>query len=66
MLPGAPREAGRVRRSRVACPACDETIEFTRLREHLRNAHQMGSAQLETAILTARKEAIRMNRAQRH
>lgn len=34
-------------------------MELQRMREHLREAHQLESAELETVLLQARREAIR-------
>jgi hypothetical protein len=53
------------RRARVACPHCGQTIEFARMRAHLREAHQVGSAELETTLLTARRQARRGGRGVR-
>jgi hypothetical protein len=50
------------RRSRVECPHCGATIELSRMRAHLREAHQVGSAELETTLLTARRQARRGGR----
>jgi hypothetical protein len=53
------------RRTRVACKVCNEPIELVRMREHLRSAHQVDSAQLETLYLDARIEARRSRRSPR-
>jgi hypothetical protein len=34
-------------------------LELQRMREHLRDVHHLESAELDTALLIARKEAIR-------
>jgi len=62
MQPTGSREAGLMRRSRVPCPRCGERIELSRMRAHLREAHQVGSADLESAFLTVRKAARRTSR----
>jgi hypothetical protein len=35
------------------------TIDLSRMRAHLRDVHRVGSAELETSFLSARKEARR-------
>ncbi|MCI4361303.1 MAG: hypothetical protein L3J91_06320 [Thermoplasmata archaeon] len=57
------REALVNRRARVACPQCGQPIEFSRMRAHLREAHHVGSAELETTLLAARRQARRGGRA---
>jgi hypothetical protein len=64
MLSSGPRETSE-RRTRIACKVCGEPIELVRMREHLRSAHQVDSAQLETMYLDARVEARRSRRSQR-
>jgi hypothetical protein len=59
MLSGASREAIGGRRARVPCRFCGQPIELSRMRSHLREAHQLGSAELETSFLEARKSARR-------
>ncbi|HXQ48636.1 MAG TPA: hypothetical protein VN842_02505 [Thermoplasmata archaeon] len=59
------REGLANRRGRVACPHCGQTIEFARMRAHLREAHQVGSAELETTLLAARRQARRGGRVVR-
>jgi len=34
-------------------------MEFQRMREHLRDAHHLESAELDAALLVARRDAIR-------
>ncbi|HYK92665.1 MAG TPA: hypothetical protein VEY07_01310 [Thermoplasmata archaeon] len=63
MLSGASREAAGGRRARVPCRYCGQPIEIARMRAHLRDAHQLGSAELETSFLEARKVARRSARA---
>jgi hypothetical protein len=58
----SPREVGSVRRARVACPRCGQRIELSGMRAHLRAFHQVGSAELETSFLSARKAARRATR----
>jgi hypothetical protein len=53
------------RRARVDCPHCGQAIEIARMRAHLREAHQVGSAELETTLLTARRQARRGSRGVR-
>jgi hypothetical protein len=53
------------RRRRVPCKVCDEPVELVRMRDHLRTAHQVDSAQLETMYLEARIQARRNRRSQR-
>ena len=50
------------RRARVSCPRCGMPIEIVRMRAHLRDAHQVGSAELETSLLSARREARKSSR----
>jgi len=59
------REAGLARRSRVPCPRCGERIELSRMRAHLRESHQVGSADLEGAFLVVRRAARRSSRSVR-
>ena len=53
------RDALSLRRARVACARCGMTIDLSRMRAHLRDVHRVGSAELETSFLSARKEARR-------
>ena len=53
------RDALISRRARVGCPHCGVLVEIARMRAHLRDAHQVGSAELETSLLTARRQARR-------
>jgi len=64
MQPVAPRDQS-TRRSRVVCKICGQPIELVRMREHLRNDHQVGSADLDSLYLTARIEARKARRSQR-
>lgn len=59
MLSGVSREAAGGRRARVPCRFCSVPIELSRMRAHLRQEHQLGSAELETTFLEARKTARR-------
>jgi len=52
-----------MRRSRVPCKVCGQPIELVRMRDHLRNGHQVGSADLETMYLDARIEVRRARRS---
>lgn len=61
---GSGRDASE-RRRRVPCKVCDEPVELVRMRDHLRTAHQVDSAQLETMYLEARIQARRSRRSQR-
>lgn len=54
-----------IRRTRVACKVCGEPVELVRMRDHLRNEHQVGSADLDSYYLSARIEARRARRSQR-
>jgi hypothetical protein len=65
MQSGLGRDARASRRSRVSCPKCGALVELSRMRMHLREAHQVGAAELETRILSARKDALRALRASR-
>ncbi|MCI4351538.1 MAG: hypothetical protein L3K15_08525 [Thermoplasmata archaeon] len=65
MQSGPARDGRSARRSRVPCPKCGVLLEFSRIRMHLREAHQVGAAELETRILNARKDAIRATRGGR-
>ncbi|MCI4328950.1 MAG: hypothetical protein L3J86_05135 [Thermoplasmata archaeon] len=65
MQSGSAREALLTRRARVACPRCGVAVEIVRMRAHLREAHQVGAAELETSFLTARREARRASRSAR-
>jgi hypothetical protein len=65
MQSGASREAILVRRARVTCPHCGTSIDLVRMRAHLREAHQVSSAELEATLLTARREARRATRSSR-
>jgi hypothetical protein len=58
----ASRYAPPMRRARVPCPRCGERIELSRMRIHLREYHQVGSADLESTFLSARKAARRGSR----
>jgi hypothetical protein len=53
------------RRSRATCPRCGALIDLARLRSHLRDAHQVGSAELEDRFLAARREVRRATRSAR-
>lgn len=53
------RDAASIRRARVACPRCGARVELSRMRVHLREAHQVGSADLDANFLTARRAAQR-------
>lgn len=44
---------------RTSCPRCARAMEFQRMREHLRDAHHLESAELDAALLVARREAVR-------
>ncbi|MFI5415609.1 MAG: hypothetical protein ACHQ16_08200 [Candidatus Lutacidiplasmatales archaeon] len=59
------RDALLTRRARVACPRCGTMVEIARMRAHLRADHQVGSAELETSLLSARREARRASRSGR-
>ncbi|HTT73152.1 MAG TPA: hypothetical protein VMG99_03245 [Thermoplasmata archaeon] len=50
------------RRTRVPCKVCGTAIELARMRDHLRSEHQMGSAEVDSAFLSARIEARRTRR----
>ncbi len=65
MQSGASREAVLVRRARVSCPHCGAPIDLARMRAHLREAHQVNSADLESTFLSARREARRASRSAR-
>ena len=65
MLSGASREAAVGRRARVPCRFCGQMVDLTRMRGHLREAHQLGSAELESSFLDARRTARRAVRALR-
>lgn len=65
MQSGAAREALLTRRARVACPRCGQAVEIIRMRAHLRDAHQVGSVELESSFLSARREARRASRSAR-
>jgi|GEM_PF-447809 len=65
MLSGGAREAAAGRRARVPCRYCGRQVELARMRAHLRDAHQLGSAELETSFLDARRAARRTQRATR-
>ncbi|HZY69975.1 MAG TPA: hypothetical protein VFF67_03230 [Thermoplasmata archaeon] len=65
MQSGITRESRSARRARVACPKCGAIVEFSRMRVHLRDAHHVGAAELESNILNVRKEAIRSGRGAR-
>jgi len=65
MQSGVPREAALTRRGRVPCPRCGVPVEIVRMRAHLRDAHQMPSAELETSLLSARRQARRSGRTGR-
>ncbi|MCI4367157.1 MAG: hypothetical protein L3K08_05350 [Thermoplasmata archaeon] len=54
-----------MRRSRQPCPRCGERIELSRMRAHLRESHQVGSADLESTFLSVRKAARRTSRPMR-
>jgi hypothetical protein len=59
------RDSGGGRRVRVPCPRCGEPVELSRLRSHLRDAHQVVSADVESSFLTARRGARRSKRSVR-
>jgi hypothetical protein len=59
------RYAPTMRRTRVPCPRCGERIELSRMRIHLREFHQVGSSDLESTFLSARKAARRASRPAR-
>lgn len=65
MLSGGSTVAAQGRRARVPCRLCGRKIELSGMRAHLREAHQMGSAELETSFLVARREARRGARTTR-
>ncbi|MFI5417644.1 MAG: hypothetical protein ACHQ2Y_01920 [Candidatus Lutacidiplasmatales archaeon] len=56
------REAQGGRRARLNCPRCGEPVELVRLRAHLREAHQVSSADLDSTFLEARREVRRGSR----
>jgi hypothetical protein len=62
--PTVSRDAS-ARRTRIACKVCGEPVELARMREHLRNNHQVGAAELDSFYLSARIEARRNRRSQR-
>jgi hypothetical protein len=64
MQSAEPRDSG-LRRSRLPCRVCGQSIELVRLRAHLREAHQVNAAELESLYLDARKTARRSTRSQR-
>jgi DNA repair exonuclease SbcCD ATPase subunit len=47
------------RQRRAACPRCGRPLEIHRMREHLREGHQLESRELEFVLLQARRDAIR-------
>ena len=51
-----------VRRTRLPCPHCDERVELSRMRAHLREMHQVGSSDLEGDLLAARRAGRRASR----
>jgi hypothetical protein len=59
------RDGASMRRARVACPRCGERVELARMRVHLREAHQIGSADLDASFLSARRAAQRGTRPTR-
>jgi hypothetical protein len=63
MLSGASRETAAGRRARVSCRYCGQLIELSRMRTHLRDAHQLVSSDLESSFLKARREARRSTRS---
>lgn len=62
MQGSAQQSAMAMRRARVPCPRCGERIELSRMRIHLREYHQVGSADLESTFLSARKAARKGSR----
>ena len=50
------------RRNRVPCPKCGRILDMARMRTHLREGHQLGSADVDTLLLRARREALRGGR----
>ncbi len=58
MQSSASRSASR-RLLRAACPRCARAVELHRMREHLREVHQLESAELESVLLQARRDAQR-------
>jgi len=64
MQPAGTRDQS-TRRSRVVCKFCGQPIELVRMRDHLRNDHQVGSAELDGLYLNARIEARKARRSQR-
>ena len=50
------------RRMRVTCRTCNTQIEIVRLREHLRSAHNLDSASVESAYLAAMMDLRRSRR----
>ena len=62
MIPGGSRD-GTERRARVACKVCGQPIDLPRMKDHLRNDHQIDSSTLESMYLSARIEARRARRA---
>ncbi|HZY92477.1 MAG TPA: hypothetical protein VFG07_06880 [Thermoplasmata archaeon] len=62
MLSGVSREAAGGRRARVPCRFCGQPVELARMRAHLRDQHQLGSSELESSFLEARKVARRSAR----
>lgn len=65
MLATASRGVEIGRRSRLPCPRCGARVELSRMRAHLREIHQVGSADLDAAFLSARKAARRSTRSAR-
>ncbi len=65
MHSGVARDALLARRARIACPHCRQPVELSGLRRHLREVHQVGSVQLEAALVAARLEARRAGRSRR-
>ncbi len=64
MQPVTSHDSG-LRRSRLPCRVCGQSVELVRMRAHLRSAHQVNAADLESMYLDARKVARRSARSQR-